>query len=311
MQQRATKFSKKVEVQAPAFASLTAADIVRAPVIQRTIPLDFVALVAPHKKRRGRLSLRVEFVPQRARRSGGRNNGDGTWSLASDELEGLAYLVPDNLAERTLLLRIMALEDAGATTLKIHHLPVSLEPLVAEPEEEEKATARGADGDNPILHNQLEKMHSLFAVRESELTELRAALEQATAEKDIELAKARAGWEQQLQQRLTDAIIQAKAEWQSEQKTRKSTGDKGAAQADARAEQKIAQQLALWQAQTEERLAAERARWKGERAGELSEAIAQERARGQVEAGQRVEAERARWKTESAGDLSGAIAQER
>src|SRR5450432_1763150 len=117
MLQRVTKFSKKVEVQAPAFASLTAADVIRAPVIQRTIPLDFISLVAPFKKRRGRLSLRVEFVPQRARLSAGRNNGDGSWSLASDELEGLTYLLPDNLAEHTLLLRIMTLEEEGATTL--------------------------------------------------------------------------------------------------------------------------------------------------------------------------------------------------
>ncbi len=311
MLQRVTKFSKKVEVQAPAFASLTAADVIRAPVIQRTIPLDFVSLVAPFKKRRGRLSLRVEFVPQRARLSAGRNNGDGSWSLASDELEGLSYLLPDNLAEHTLLLRIMTLEEEGATTLKIHHVPVLLEPLPLEPGEEEKATARGVDADNPILHNQLDKMHSLFAVRESELTELRAALEQAKAEKDTELAKARAGWEQQLQQHLTEAITQAKAEWQSEQKSRKSAGDKGIAQAEAQAEQKVTQERALWQAQTEERLAAERARLKSESAGELSEAIAQERARWLAESDQRIETERARWKGESAGELSGTIGQER
>ena len=311
MLQRVTKFSKKVEVQAPAFASLTAADVIRAPVIQRTIPLDFISLVAPFKKRRGRLSLRVEFVPQRARLSAGRNNGDGSWSLASDELEGLTYLLPDNLAEHTLLLRIMTLEEAGATTLKIHHVPVSLEPLSSEPAEEEQATARGVDADNPILHNQLDKMHSLFAVRESELTELRAALEQAKAEKDTELAKARAGWEQQLQQRLTEAITQAKAEWQSEQKSRKSAGDKGIAQAEAQAEQKIAQEGVLWQAQTEERLAAERARLKSESAGELLEAIAQERKRWLAESDQRIETERARWKAESAGELSGTVGQER
>ena len=56
MLQRVTKFAKKTEVPAPAFASLTAADVIRAPVVQKTIPLDFVSLVAPYK-RKGRLSL--------------------------------------------------------------------------------------------------------------------------------------------------------------------------------------------------------------------------------------------------------------
>src|SRR5689334_7176939 len=107
MAQRGTASSKKADANAPAFASVSAADIIRAPVTQKTIPLDFASLIAPFKKQ-GRLTLRVERVPQRAKLSAGRNNGDGTWSLASDELEDLNYLVPSNLSGgHELSLRIM------------------------------------------------------------------------------------------------------------------------------------------------------------------------------------------------------------
>ena len=68
MAQRGTASSKKAEAVAPAFASVTAADIIRAPVVQKTIPLDFAALLAPYK-RHGRLTLRVERMPQRAKLS--------------------------------------------------------------------------------------------------------------------------------------------------------------------------------------------------------------------------------------------------
>ena len=68
------------------------------------------------------------------------------------------------------------------------------------------------DEDNPILHNQLENMQSLFAVRESELRELRAALEQVRGEKDRALAKARSDWEAELEQRLLQAITKAQTE---------------------------------------------------------------------------------------------------
>ena len=313
----AAKFGKKTEEAA--FASLTAADVIRAPVVMRTIALDFVSLVAPYR-RHGRLSLRVEYVPQRARLSAGRNNGDGSWSLASDELEGLTYLAPDNLApEHTLLLRIMALEEAGATTLKILHVPVSLQADGSV--QADAAAAGGADGENPILHNQLEKMQSLFAVREDELNAVRAALQQAKDEKDIELARSRAVWEQELQQRLSDAVTQAQAAWHAQHKANKS-----AEKTSAQAEQKIAQARERWQAQADQRLEAERARWLAESADTRAKSMAGERARWQVEADmclaaeqerwqmqadQRLEVERARWQSESADALAKGIAHAR
>src|SRR5271154_579823 len=115
MAQRATGFSKKkLEVVKTAFANDVASAELLAPVADptpaaiRTLPLDLAPLLTPYK-RHGRLSPRVERVPQLARLSGGRNNGDGTWSLASDELESLSYLVPEDGKDHALTVRIMAL----------------------------------------------------------------------------------------------------------------------------------------------------------------------------------------------------------
>jgi hypothetical protein len=195
----------------------------------------------------------------------------------------------------------MAFEEGAASTLKVIHFPVPLEP---EPAAQDDAAESGAESPDPILHNELESMQSLFAVRESELSELRTALEQAEALKETELASARAAWELELKERLSEAVAQAR---QRVQDTSQSTHDSRIAQATARAEQKIAEEHSRWQAQTEQRIEAERQRWKTESAGALSEAIAQERARGQAETDRRIDAERQRWKAENAGTLSDAL----
>jgi Bacterial SH3 domain len=309
MLQRVAKFSKKPEAAAPAFASVSASDIIRAPVVQKAIPLEFAGILAPYKKRHGRLSLRVEEMPQRARLSAGRNNGDGSWSLASDELEGLTYLIPANLArEHTLVLRIMAFDDAGASTLKILHFPVPLQLETSEAAEENPAAAPGAA--DPILHNELGRMQSLFAVRESELTQLRLALEQAKTQKEAELASARAAWELEVQVLLSEAAAQAKSEGQSERTAWQTAQGSRTAQAQALAEQKIAQERDRWQLETQQRLDAERERWKTETQKLLSAAITEERKQKQAQIQKRVDAERERWKTESEGLLSEAIAKE-
>ena len=103
---------KKTEVGLPAFASITAADIVRAPTVQRSIPLDLLPLLKPFKKS-GRLALRIERLPQRAKLSAGRRNSDASWSLASDELEALNYLPPSIIqAAHELTIRIMKFDEA-------------------------------------------------------------------------------------------------------------------------------------------------------------------------------------------------------
>ena len=81
----------------------------------RAVPLDLASLVARYR-RQGRISLRVERLPHRARLSRGQNNGDHSWSLSFDELEGLHYLAPKDLVgEHTLLIRIVSLDGTKHT----------------------------------------------------------------------------------------------------------------------------------------------------------------------------------------------------
>jgi hypothetical protein len=93
------------------------------------IPLDLGALLAPYQHHK-QLSVRVEQLPQLARLSKGRNNGDCTFSLKLDELLGLVYLPPpgSNGAPITLAVRILNLDDDYATTLALIDQPVPPEP---------------------------------------------------------------------------------------------------------------------------------------------------------------------------------------
>src|SRR5215470_6097543 len=179
MAQQATATSRKKEAALQAaFASITAADIVRAPTVPRSVPLDLQPLLKPFK-RSGRLALRIEHLPQRAKLSAGRRNSDGSWSLASDELEELSYILPSNIAAaHELTVRVMKFDDGAASTLKVIQYPIAAWEETPEPAGEEDAVCRSTEQNDPILRSQLGEMQSLFAVRESELIELRAALEQ-------------------------------------------------------------------------------------------------------------------------------------
>src|ERR1051326_6167972 len=73
------------------------------------IPLNLASLVAPYRRNRG-LSIRVERLAHGARLSQGRNNGDRSWSLAPDELDGLEYLPPSTYEAHTLGVRIISLD---------------------------------------------------------------------------------------------------------------------------------------------------------------------------------------------------------
>ena len=53
----------------------------------RGIPVDLAPLLSPYR-RYEQLSLRIERLPSRARFSRGSNNGDRTWSLTPDQLDG-------------------------------------------------------------------------------------------------------------------------------------------------------------------------------------------------------------------------------
>jgi len=293
MSPQATATTRKKEVAPPAFASISAADIVRAPTVQRTVPLDLLPLLKPFK-RAGRLALRIERLPQRAKLSAGRRNSDGSWSLASDELEELNYLIPSNIAAaHELTVRVMKFDDGAASTLKVIQYPIAAfdEPAAAE----EDAVSPSGEANDPILRSQLGEMQSLFAVRESELVEMRAALERLKDQQSAELEKARAAWELELNQRLVDVAARVQSEGKKDREARQSQQEGDVAQAEARAERRLAAERERWQAETDRRIEAERQKW----LAEADQRLAAELERLKSQAERRIEAERQAWTNES------------
>src|ERR1700744_4235544 len=83
------------------------------------IPIDLAPLIAPYR-RNGRLTLRVERMPHRARLSRGAINSDRSFSLAPDELDGLQYLPPPGGGDPpTLGIRIIRVDGGDATTIAL------------------------------------------------------------------------------------------------------------------------------------------------------------------------------------------------
>jgi len=303
MAHRGTASSKKAEAVQPAFASVTAADIIRAPVVQKTIPLDLAALLVPYK-RHGRLTLRVERMPQRAKLSAGRNNGDGTWSLASDELEDLNYLVPSNLSGgHELSVRIVSFDNATAQTLKV--IPLAIPPWDNDADQPvvENVVRTLTEAHDPVLHNELSKMQSLFAVRDSDLAELRAALKQANAQKEAELAAARTEWEAELKRHLAEAAALAKSEREQERLAWQNERQGQSVQTETLIQEKFAQELDRSKAAADQKLQAERVHWQAQ----AERMVADERSRLEADIDQQLEAERQQWQAQA----QQAVAQER
>lgn len=179
----------------------------------RGFALDLAAVLAPYG-RKGRLAVRVERMREGARLSKGRNNGDNTWSLAPEELEGVFYLPPDDRvhADR-LALRIIELTEEGGSTLAIVEFPLApTDAAMLPPEPTAQESAQPAELDR--LRCELAAATELADARAAELAELRRAAELAakdatsrTIESELTtvLETARAAWEAELQQRLGEA----------------------------------------------------------------------------------------------------------
>src|SRR2546430_12647203 len=115
MAQRATGFAKTRAATKTNRLSDSERGAAEAPAAPCAIAIKLGPLLSPYKKQ-GRLSVRIERLPQLARLSAGRNNGDNSWSLTLDELEDLAYLPPPGMVEpHSLAIRIIGLGGGGFT----------------------------------------------------------------------------------------------------------------------------------------------------------------------------------------------------
>ena len=146
----------------------------------KAVPLD-LSRTLPDRGRYRRLSLRIENLPHGASLSQGRDNGDRTWSLKSDELEGLVYFPPaGEVTPHTLRLRVIGWNGDDATTVAVHDLVVTRDG--ARPEQPDlKGTEKTEESARP------ETDGAAVAVAQPELDAQMAALSER-----LQAAEARA-----------------------------------------------------------------------------------------------------------------------
>lgn len=179
------------------------------------IPLDLNPLVSLYGKNK-RLSLRVERLPERARLSRGRNNGDRTWSLMREDLHDLRYLPPDSMkASHTLGIRILNLDTEDCATIAMLDFPVAPPKPVRQPAGVSETSPIELQEASLASRGDIELVNSLLAQRDSELAGARLEIEEArkrqTAQK-AELNAARSVWEAELESQLAAQRVEARKE---------------------------------------------------------------------------------------------------
>ncbi|HEY1613505.1 MAG TPA: SH3 domain-containing protein [Rhizomicrobium sp.] len=213
------------------------------------IPLDLAPLLAAYGRER-RVALRVERLPDRARFSRGRNNGDRSWSLNRDELDELYYIPPKGSTEsHTLSVRVVGLDSDNGTTLAIHEVEVA-------PGEMRTPESASASSSAAPLEREAQRANEFSRMRE-------------------ELAVARMDWESELGKKLDEAAVKAaakidkaRAESQEEEKAR-------LADLETRAQQRISEAREQWQRESDAALAKAEAAWRASERGRLAIAEAQ------------------------------------
>jgi hypothetical protein len=269
MAQRATGYAKTAAATKPARLRDSARASPKAPATQHAIPLALTPLLSPHRKH-GRLCLRVEKLPQLARLSAGRNNGDSSWSLAIDELEDLAYLPPEGMEEaHTLAIRIISLE--GGSTLEVVDFPVqgSAAPGARHQKTAAQDVPAGAQAgaELRLLRDELASATAALAAQEAELAEARQKTSEAESFREkleAELAQARAAGRAELDERLAAAAAQAISTLGQNRQAWQQESDAGLAQAKA-----------AWKAAEAAHLAAAEAQWQETSAKALAAARAE------------------------------------
>ena len=202
MKQGATRL-RKVPETAEEIAAMPARASADSAAATRAIPVNLMPLISAYR-RRGRFMLRIENLPQAARFSAGQNNGDGSWSLALDELDELVYFVPKNATsgDHTLSIRLVAKDDTEAFTLALIDFPI-LGMGERESAGFPKPVEAGPSQD--VLRAELQETQGKLAARDAELNQLRASAERMGV---------------LLQQKLDQAVTEAEARWRREEPAR-------------------------------------------------------------------------------------------
>jgi hypothetical protein len=228
----------------------------QAAAVSDGIPLELSPLLMPYGRDR-RVTLRIERMPHRARLSRGRNNGDGSWSLTRDEIEGLEYIPPKGATDSpTLTIRVIGLDNDNGATLSVLDFPVL--PIGAEADS-------AAENDEPNARRR-EEVRNL----RGELAKTKAILRVLQSELDA----SRKSFDTELEERLNEAAAEAasaleerRAAWQAETRDR-------IAKAEARAQERLEQARKRWERDSEAGLSRAEEAWKSAEAVRLTDAEA-------------------------------------
>lgn len=269
----------------------------------RAVPLDLAALVAPYR-RQGRISLRIERLPHRARFSRGQNNGDRSWSLSFDELDGLHYLAPKDIAgEQTLSIRVVSLEGNDGATVAMLELaiPGAELPRIAAVEDDH------ARSESPAAFD-----HAANKRLRAELAEAKVAHSAQTLESEFEarakqmvqteLASARSAWEVETKARLAEIAEQNAANLEQSRRTWQAEQDSRLAKAELEATKHLEHERQRWWKEFEAKLAQAE---QGAKASEASRLAAEDKLRLLASKGETYE----RARKEYEADLSKAKAE--
>jgi hypothetical protein len=287
MAQRATGFAKRSSVEKIVRKDDAPRITPKAPAAPRVIPLNLAPLLSAYYRGHGRLSLRIERLPQLARLSRGRNNGDNSWSLSLDELDDLDYLPPHGADEaHTLALRIVDLDAGGGSTIAVLDFPVSLAPEALSAARDKTAARGDADAASNVnlrrLYDELANVKAALADRESELSETRKQVQQVAAEgskqkTEVEWAAARAEWQAELNDRLAAVAAQAASDLERNRDTWRAEQDVRFAKLTKRAQERFADARERWQREAEDALSNAEKAWKSGEVGRIAAAEAQQK----------------------------------
>ena len=234
------------------------------------IPMELSPLLLPYGRDR-RVTLRIERMPLRARLSRGRNNGDGSWSLTRDEIEGLEYLPPKGATENpTLTIRVIGIDSDNGATLSVLDFPVQADDTDAEAEDAPPSAARRDETRN--LRNELSKVKAALRLLQSEFdgsrksfdAELEERLNEAATEAATALEERRAAWQAEMRDRITKA--EARAQERLDQTRKRLERD---------AEATLSRAEEAWKSAEAARTTEAEARWREQSARALAKEAAQ------------------------------------
>lgn len=259
------------------------------------IPLQLVALLSPYRSR-GRLSIRIENLPQRARLSHGRNNGDNSWSLASDELDDLFFYPPEGFDDtHSLSVRILAVEaDAAASTIAVIDYTVSRSERIHEhfAEEARLPAPEGAssvhDAKLTRLESELERVRAVLSAHESVLSAAEQRLGRGTLESSPhavarELEKAKSTWDAEHDRHLAELAAEAAANLERSRSNWQAELDARLAQSEENARKELAESRERWRAEMQAALAKAERAWRSDETARFAAAEAEWRRRADLD----------------------------